>query len=128
METANRLIMDGHQMFVIRDESDVKWLQNFVETYFPGTKRRYHCDSSEEFLALLISELSLCGHREFLAIFPEIIQQMRNGDAVYEELSLCLGYCTEEEMFKYNGQDVRCLVTVCENIVESSEDIASFFF
>ena len=127
METANRLIMDGHQMFVIRDEGDVKWLLNFLEKYFPRTKFRYRCDSSEKFLTLLIDELRLCSHKEFLAIFPEIIQQMRNGDVVYEELSLCFGHCTEEEMLKY-GQDVRCLVTVCENIVESSEDIASFFF
>lgn len=127
METANRLIMDGHQMFVIRDEGDAKWLNNFLETYFPRTKYRYRCDSSEEFFALLISELSLCGHREFLAIFPEIVQQVDSGTVVNEEISLCLGFSDEKEVLEY-GLDVRCLITVFENIMESSEDISSFFF
>ena len=126
MEVVNRLIMDGDQMFVIRDEDDARWLLNFLEKYFPRTKFRYRCDSSEKFLTLLIDELRSCSHKEFLTIFPEIVPKMRDA-VVCEEVSLYISYCTEEEMLKY-GQDVRCLVTVCENIVESSEDIASFFF
>lgn len=127
MEAVNRLIMDGNQMFVIRNKDDAKWLNNFLETYFPRTKYRYRCDSSEEFFALLISELSLCCQKEFFVIFPEIVQQVDSGTVVNEEISLCLGFRDEKEVLEY-GLDVRCLITVFENIMESSEDIASFFF
>ena len=127
MEVVNRHLMDGSQLFLVRNEADAKWLLNFLETYFPETKYRYDCYSSEEFLELIINKIE-CFYGEVRTIAPEIIQLRgahgeKNGA---EEVALYFDAIDIDESEYYS--DVTVLVSAQEDIPESTEDIASFFF
>ena len=127
MEVVNRHLMNGTRLFLVRNKEDAEWLTDFLEKYFPETKYRYDCDSREELLHLIINE-SICFAGEVCTITPEIFQLRgahgeKNGA---EEVALYFDAIDIDEAEYYS--DVTVLVSAQEDIPESTEDIASFFF